>query len=78
MSLEINKDVTEQQPERFRRAVRAGCETDNDDGSVCTYPDCVGGGCGWYTKVLRAAILAWEKPQHLEAPPTIIHPGYKW
>ena len=57
-------DITEQQPERFRRALRAGCSKVRS--WPCKYPDCQ---CDELyairTKFARAAILAWEAPQRL-------------
>lgn len=44
-------DVTEREPERFDRAVRAGCDAISTGKNV--------------EDTIRAAILAWEAPQRL-------------
>jgi hypothetical protein len=46
-------DPTTVQPERFNRAVRAACCPS------CSYPAC---GCQMPVKLIREAIIDWEKP----------------
>ena len=62
---ETMADITEQQPERFKRAMQAGCMAILPQ-YKCTYPDCQ---CdelyATRTKFARAFVLAWEAPQHL-------------
>lgn len=47
-------DPTQEQPERFKRAVRAACVTGDDD--FCDYPNCP---CGIFPAEVKAAIIAW-------------------
>ncbi len=47
----IERDLTEERPERFIHAVRSACC------EACNYPDC---GCKTVAEILRSGINAWE------------------
>lgn len=58
-----NMPVTDHQPERLARAVRALCNASAEEDDWCSYPDC---GCAIEARrEVAAAIEAWEAPQRL-------------
>lgn len=61
------RDAIEIHPERFKRAVRAGCDRyiRGLDARPCRYPDGCGRNCGFLTAAISDAIVAWEAPQFL-------------